>query len=200
MRIAFCIVLALLGIRLVAQPVQLATCQATCSCLTIGQSVLQNVLEAYPQAALVDSASERSRMLREFGYADSVGAIADEIKLYTIAECTVYDSATDNGFVVAVYYVRNVVKDRTDRDENIYVATVRGDTVLGKALIAMLQVDCENTLIRGCTLQKDGTILLQQIRHDFDCSSEEFIKSEKLPGSRVRVNVDGSVSIDEVDR
>jgi len=180
-----------------AQQVNLRSCNETCSCLTIGQSILLNVQEAFPSAEVITMDSVRTPLLKEFGYADSNGVVSADILLYRIAECTVYDSATDNGFIVAEYYVRNVVAQRTDRDENIYLATLRGDMVQSKALIAFLQTDCDNTLLRGCVVQEDGTLRLQQVRHVFSCATEEFVRTEKLPGSLVVIKTDGTIVITE---
>jgi len=197
MRLIILLFLCAFSPALVAQQADLRPCSTSCSCLTIGQTILVNVEEAYPIVEEVVADSARAPVLKELGYADSTGNVPPDVRLFRIAECTVYDSVTDNGFLIVEYYVRNTVKRKGDRDENIYVVTMRGDVVLGKALIAFLQTDCDNTLIRGCSVRSDGTLRLQQVRHEFDCGSEEFVKTEQLPGSIVTVKTDGSIVISE---
>lgn len=181
----------------VAQQVDLRACSESCSCLTIGQTILLHVQESFPSAEAVVTDSVRVPILKEFGYADSNGVVPADVLLYRITECTVYDSATDNGFLLVEYYVRNVVQQKSDRDENIYLATMRGDVVQSKALIAFLQTDCDNTLLRGCSIQADGTLRLQQVRHVFNCATEDFVNTEQLPSSTVVIKTDGSIVITE---
>ncbi|CAN5469809.1 hypothetical protein BH10BAC6_BH10BAC6_12260 [soil metagenome] len=181
----------------VAQQVDLRACSEASSSLAIGQTILLHVQESFPTAEVVLTDTVRIPLLKEFGYADSNGVVATDILLVRIAECTVYDSATDNGFLLVEYYVRNIVQQKSDRDENIYLATMRGDVVLSKALIAFLQTDCDNTLLRGCSVQANGSLRLQQVRHVFNCATEEFVKTEQLPGSTVEIKTDGSIVITE---
>lgn len=157
--------------------------------VTIGEKDLLDVTERWQNRRLVEDV-ERDVFLRNSGYADSTGSVSPKIKLEELVSCS-----TDS---LAVKLLRVVGIEGT-KDESIYVVTYLGKEIISRSLIAALQATCDNTFLRGCLMMDDGSISVSQLRHDFDCEKDEFLKTEKLVGLSIRIRDDGSITetIDE---
>ncbi|MCX6140848.1 MAG: hypothetical protein NTX15_08480 [Candidatus Kapabacteria bacterium] len=152
--------------------------------LTIKEKDLLDVAERWPERTrLVDI--ERETFLRNAGYADSTGEVPSKIKVEEIARCSTNDS-------LQIRLLRVLGIEGT-KDENIYIVTYSGSTILARSLLAELQASCEGTFLRACTMEADGSIRIGQLRHVFDCDKDEFIKTETLSGLTLRVRDDGSI-------
>jgi hypothetical protein len=80
------------------------------------------------------------------------------------------------------------------KDESVYLVVRRGADLVARTLLASLQATCENTFLRACTMLDDLSIRVEQLRHDFDCESDEFRSTEVLPGLTVRVRATGEIN------
>jgi len=156
--------------------------------VTIGEKDLLDVSERWPDLRRVEDA-EREIFLRNAGYADSLGAIPSKIRVDEIVNCMV--GGDSDTFEIRLF---RVVGIEGTKDENVYVVTTSKQNIIARSLIASLQASCESTFLRACTMEEDGSIRVGQLRHDFDCEKDEFLRTEPLPGLTIRVRDDGTIS------
>ncbi len=153
---------------------------------TITEAVLLDVPARWPERRrLVDT--ERETFLRDAGYADSTGNIAKAIVAEVLEACTIGTSTLE----VRLMRVRGI---EGTTDENIYLAVLNGSEIRSRTLVASLQATCEATYLRACSMEQDFSIRVGQLRHDFNCSTDEFLSTEQLPGLTIRVRQDGTLS------
>lgn len=156
--------------------------------VTIGEKDLLDVSERWSEMRRIVDA-EREIFLRNAGYADSIGAIPSKIRVDEIAGCTV--EGESDTLEIRLF---RVVGIEGTKDENVYVVTTSKQNIIARSLIASLQATCESTFLRACTMEEDGSIRVGQLRHDFDCEKDEFLRTEPLPGLTIRVRDDGTIS------
>lgn len=152
--------------------------------LTIKEKDLLDVAERWPDRKKLDDA-DREAFLRNAGYADSTGEIPSRIKVEEIARCS-----TDDSLQIRLLRVLGI---EGTKDENVFIATYSGSTILARSLLAALQATCDGTFLRACAIEADGSVRIGQLRHVFDCDKDEFIKTETLSGLTLRVRDDGSI-------
>lgn len=155
--------------------------------LTVGEKDLLDVSDRWTELRRIEDA-EREIFLRNAGYADSTGSISSKIRVDEIVSCPMMNEED----TLELRLIRVVGIEGT-KDENIYVVTTRHREIVARSLIAALQATCESTFLRACTMEADGSIRVGQLRHDFDCEKDEFLKTETLPGLTVRIRDDGSI-------
>lgn len=156
------------------------------SALPIGEKELLDPPKRWPIMQPVTD-SMRTLLLTNFGYADSTGAIPEAVTIFSIVDC---GDSTDP-FASHLYLVRGT---DGDRDENVWLATTSIGRVLSRSLVAQLQTTCSATFLRGCSTKGKGIVDIQQLQHNFDCESEEFIKTDRLPSFQVVINNDGALT------
>lgn len=156
--------------------------------VTIGEKDLLDVSERWSEMRRIEDA-ERELFLRNAGYADSTGSIPSKIRVDEIIRCAV---GTESDTIEIRLF--RVLGTEGTKDENVYVVTTRRQDIIARSLIASLQATCESTFLRACTMEDDGSIRVGQLRHDFDCEKDEFLRTETLPGLTIRVRDDGSIS------
>ncbi len=153
--------------------------------LTIGEKHLLDVGERWQERLTIDG-PEREILLRNVGYADSTGMISSKIKVEELVQC-----ATDDSIRIRLIRIQGI---EGSKDESIYLLTYAKQEIVARTLIAALQATCDNTFLRGCSMEDDGSIRLRQLRHDFSCETDEFLKTESLSGLVVRIRQDGSIA------
>lgn len=156
--------------------------------VTIGERDLLDVSERWPEMRSITDA-ERETFLRNAGYADSLGSIPSKIRVDEITGCIA--AGESDTLEIRLFRVLGI---EGTKDENVYVVTTRWQNIIARSLIASLQASCESTFLRACTMEEDGSIRVGQLRHDFDCEKDEFLRTEPLPGLTIRVRDDGSIS------
>ncbi|MBK7185138.1 MAG: hypothetical protein IPH85_04290 [Ignavibacteria bacterium] len=156
--------------------------------LTIGEKDLLDVSERWSNMRRIEDA-ERETFLRNAGYADSTGSIPSKIRVDEIAGCII--GRESDTLEIRLFRVLGI---EGTKDENVYVVTTSRQNIIARSLIASLQATCESTFLRACTMEDDGSIRVGQLRHDFDCEKDEFLRTEPLPGLTIRVRDDGSIS------
>jgi hypothetical protein len=130
----------------------------------------------------------RTVILSAAGYADSTGKIQSGLVTKIIDRCP-YTYGGSNGIELLIVFIGS---KGDDKDENVYLVTMKDGNVIARSLIAQLQTSCTTTFLRGCTLLNDGTIHVQQLEHTFDCDSDEFKGTNKLPAFIIGMRDDGA--------
>lgn len=149
------------------------------SCLQqlVPEPITQKVLVAAKQAYKGIPVAEepyRSTLLGRLGYWDSTQSIDERLKVQTLGSCG------DSVQLVRVQGVEYQV------DESIWLITVRDSAITSTTIIASLQTQCDNTFLRACSFSgTDSKLLIQQLNHVFDCSEQEFLRTDKLPSFTV---------------
>lgn len=166
--------------------------------LTIGEKDLLDVKARWPRRHVI-LGELRAMLLRNTGYADSLGALHAELKVFELGRCEIIDSTVTNPsemvFSVRLYNIRGI---EGDIDEGIFVVVFRDSSIQARCLIAALQTSCEQTFLRACFLLEDRAIRCEQLRHDFDCEKDEFLQTTALTGLTIRLGRDGSI-IESID-
>lgn len=134
------------------------------------------------------SDSLRVTVLTAAGYVDSTGKIQSGLVTKIIDRCP-YTFGGNNGIELLIVFIGS---KGDDKDENVYLVTMKDGTVIARTLVAQLQTSCTTTFLRGCTLLNDGTIHVQQLEHTFDCDTDEFKGTNKLPSFIVAMRDDGT--------
>lgn len=151
--------------------------------LPIGETDLLEPQDRWPEG--IDLAdSTRSAVLQSIGFVDTTGAPLSRVDVTEIHRC-----AAESGIEYVLYYLNG---HADEHDDYVYVTTQRDGTILFRVLIAQLQTTCEFTYLRACTLRTDGGLLLHQLEHRFDCSSQEFLRTDVLRSIAVDLRSDGS--------
>lgn len=128
--------------------------------------------------------STRAAILTAIGFVDSTGTPLDRVDVFEIHRC---------GFDADLEYVLYYLNGHADEhDDYVYLTTQRNGAILFRVLIAQLQTTCEYTYLRACTVRADGGLLLQQLEHRFDCTSQEFLRTDVLRSIAVDLRNDGS--------
>ncbi len=132
--------------------------------------------------------STRAHLLDNIGYADSLGAIPNNIRLFELHRCPYTYGGAENIELVA-YLVRGA---EGDRDESVWLVTWREKAIVARTLIGQLQTNCSSTYLRGCSVTDDGGLLVQQLTHSFECETDEFLRTERLPSLNIYFRDDGT--------
>ncbi|MBC8124534.1 MAG: hypothetical protein H7X70_02265, partial [Candidatus Kapabacteria bacterium] len=152
---------------------------------TIGEKHLLEITDRWQDRISVDG-TERDIILRNTGYADSAGDISSSIKVEELVQCI-----SDDSIQIRLIRIRGT---EGTKDESIYLFTFSKKEIVARTLIAALQATCDNTFLRGCSMEDDGSIRVRQLRHDFSCDTDEFQKTVPLPGLVVRLRQDGTIT------
>lgn len=156
--------------------------------LPIGEKELLAPREKWPAMERVADTLNIA-LLTSFGYADSTGAVPEKVEVYQIANCL--DSASmQNEFHMSLFLVSGV---EGDRDVSVWLVTSRNNTIIARSLVAQLQTTCASTYLRACSLQPDGALFVQQLQHNFNCDTDEFVNTDHLPSFVISVNDDGTI-------
>lgn len=153
--------------------------------VTIGEKHLLEIADRWQDRLNVEG-SEREIILRNTGYADSTGKISSSIKVEELVQCS-----SDDSIHIRLIRIRGI---EGTKDESIYLFTFFKKEVVARTLIAALQATCDNTFLRGCSMEDDGSIRVRQLRHDFSCDTDEFQRTVALPGLVVRLRQDGTIT------
>lgn len=157
--------------------------------LPIGEKELLAPKERWPAMERVADTLNIA-LLTSFGYADSTGAVPENVQVYQIVSCS-DNTSMQNAFYLSLFLVRGV---EGDRDESVWLVTSHNNTITARSLVAQLQTTCAATYLRACSLQQDGTVSIQQLQHNFDCDNDEFVNTDHLPAFVLSVNDDGTIT------
>ena len=134
--------------------------------------------------------SVRVEVLTTLGFVDTAGAPYDRVDGYEVFRCTDSD-----GTILTAYYLNGHVDEH---DDYVYLTTMRGDRIVDKMLVAQLQTSCSVTYLRASALRDDGVILIQQLEHQFNCDTQEFVETVLLPTFGMEIRTDGTFNEVEV--
>jgi len=140
--------------------------------LPIGEKELLSVKTTWPIASAVAEGTRKDAFLRSTGYTNPEGALPQNVVVLVISSCG------SNGRTLELVYVKG---QEGERDENVYLVSWIGDSVASRSLIASLQTTCEFTFLRACQVDANGSLIIQQLQHNFNCETDEFIKTDTLP-------------------
>lgn len=146
----------------------------------IGENDLLEPDSRWPERKQVDNDTLRESLLRNTGYADSVGNLDKRIKVWLLSEClgdTAYSLFMVNGI-------------DGDRDDAVWLVLRHGNNILARTMVAALQTSCESTFLRGSTVTAAEVIEMHQLTHVFNCDNDTFVRTDTLPSVRVRVHPD----------
>jgi len=152
--------------------------------LPIGETELMDVGKRW-KGATNPSEDFRVRYFTACGYVDSTGAIPSGIKVKELFRCPLGSEAPPDT-LVALYFKGK----EGDKDESLYLVVMRDTAVIAQSMVAQLLTSCDATYLSGCSLQPDGTILVQALKHTFDCDTDAFIETTKLPSFGLRIRED----------
>lgn len=156
----------------------------------VGEGDLMEPSERWPTSETIDDDAARMTLGHRFGLLDSAGRLDAGIAIRRL------DSCSAGGVAVVLYHVRGT---SGDRDDNVYLAVDAGQGPVSSYLLATLQVDCHGTFLRGSYLAADGRLRVEALRHDFDCESDTFLRTERYPASIVTIRTDGTLRVDDAD-
>ena len=158
--------------------------QCIAELMPIGEAELLDVGKRWPDALRITD-SVRLAVATACGYADSTGAVNDDLVVKELIRCEL-TGGSEADTIVAIY----IKGTEGDKDESIYLLVVRNALFISQSLVAQLQTTCEATYLSGCTMQDDGSILVQQLKHAFECGTDEFLGTTKLPSFAVGIRED----------
>lgn len=133
----------------------------------------------WPERKQVDD-TLREVVLRNTGYADSLGNLDKRIRVWLLSECpgdTAYSLFLVNG-------------TEGDRDDAVWLMLRQGNAIVARTMVAALQTSCESTFLRGSQVIGSDTIEMRQLTHVFDCAADTFLRTDTLTSVRVRVHAD----------
>lgn len=122
--------------------------------------------------------NDEQSILNGLGYADSTGQIPKSIELYQLVRCPYTYVGVSDLTLMALW----VHTDVEFKDEAIWLAITRDGAIVDKSLIAQLQTSCSQTFLRGCRLTADSGINIQQLEHVFNCETDEYVETRRIPG------------------
>lgn len=167
--------------------VDLTTTTSTCdACLSVTEPVMLEPSETWGRLRPLKGAAADS-VLRYLQILDSAGAIPQGAEVSPIRRCAVSADVT-----LQTYYVD---LPTGTHDESIYVVAELDGQPAGQICIGILKADCGETYVRGCIVQDDGTLRLAELRHTFNCETDEFIATEPFEDSVVRLRSDGTFAV-----
>lgn len=146
----------------------------------IGEKDMLEPENRWPERKRVDNDTLRELILRNTGYADSVGRIDKRIRVWLLSECegdTAYSLLMVNGI-------------DGDRDDALWLVLRSGNAILSRTMVAALQTTCESTFLRGSRVIESDIIEMQQLTHVFDCADDKFLRTDTLTSVRVRIHSD----------
>jgi hypothetical protein len=118
---------------------------------------------------------DRTALLRRFGYIDSVGVVPSAVIIDTLAYCG------DSAMLFVVYGIEHTT------DVTVWLVTTSDTTITSCTIVAALQVLCDQTYVRACTVLPTGELLMQQVQHAFDCDTQEHISTTPLPSCTLTI-------------
>ena len=139
--------------------------------------------DQWPEAIELED-STRTETLTFLGFIDSTGAPYDRVDGYEVARCPLED-----GLSLVAYYLNGHVDEH---DDYVYVITEREGRLVDRMLVAQLQTSCSSTYLRASAWRTDGVIVIQQLEHRFDCDTQDFIETTKLPAFAMEIRADGT--------
>lgn len=182
-RLAVMTLLCVAAMRAHAQ-VDLSACTAACdACLTVTEPVLLEPSDTWGRLRPLQGA-EADSLLRFLQIIDSTGAVPSGTTIAPIRRCSVNASVQ-----LITYYVDGTYGTH---DESIYAVTEVDGVRTGQICIGILKADCSETYVRGCAVQDDGSLRLAELRHSFNCETDDFLSTETFDDTVVRLRSDGS--------
>lgn len=153
------------------------------ACLTVTEPIMLEPSETWGRLRPLKGAVADS-VLRYLQIVDSTGAIPQGAEISPIRRCSVTASLT-----LQTYYVD---LPTGTHDESIYVVAEVDGQPTGQICIGILKADCSETYVRGCIVQDDGSLRLVELRHTFNCETDEFVSTEPFEDSVVRLRSDNT--------
>jgi len=135
--------------------------------------------------------SVRTAVLTSLGFVDTTGAPYDRVDGFEVFRC---DDA--DGRELVAYYLDG---HQDEHDDYVYLVTLRDGRVVDKMLVAQLQTSCSVTYLRASTLRDDGVMVIQQLEHQFNCDSQEFVETSVLPFFGIEIRADGTFNEIELE-
>jgi len=135
--------------------------------------------------------STRTSVLTTLGFVDTTGAPFDRIDGYEVFRC---EGAY--GIDLVAYYLNG---HQDEHDDYVYLVTQRDGSMVDKMLVAQLQTSCSVTYLRASALRDDRAIMIQQLEHQFNCETQEFVETTVLPSFGMEIRSDGTFNEVELE-
>lgn len=135
--------------------------------------------------------STRTLVLITLGFVDTTGAPFDRVEGYEVFRCE-----GSYGIDLVAYYLNGHLDEH---DDYVYLVTLRDGRIVDKMLVAQLQTSCSVTYLRASALRDNNAIMIQQLEHQFNCETQEFVETAVLPSFGLEIRSDGTFNEVEME-
>lgn len=158
--------------------------------LTVTEHQLLDPRKAWPTMQPMQE-EERRNLATAIGQSDSLGIITPSLNCWNLGEYPLPE-----GFTFAI-----VLSDMgtDDVDRTIFGLVLNNGTIVDQTALAMLVTSCSETLLQLPSVNELGGITVSGLRHNFDCESDGFLKTERMQTADVELRLDGRFVISFVE-
>lgn len=159
---------------------------ATCGSLfDIGERDLLEPEKRWESRRDIEDDSTRHDLGRHFGLLDTANALSPDVSIRLLTTCTPKGAPT-----LELYHVSVPVDDK---DVSVYMLTRLNGRVVGQSILATLHATCAQTLLRVSYVDSTLALRVATITHHFDCSEDEFLRTERGIVDELEIGNDGSI-------